>query len=161
MHFPRGITGYWWVGEEPVPQIDVSEFRGLCYAVARELGGTVDDFRIAHVIPNFHSATLSWEYDAKTVDLLCNRQHWIIAFAKPRVETDWFLEFVDCPEITELIRSMWDRPVLSKAKLETPLNDDHLAEMAPTDREIIEDAQRRRWFGRRPTIGDVVFHFSD
>ncbi|MGF1579752.1 MAG: hypothetical protein ACFCD0_10350 [Gemmataceae bacterium] len=161
MEFPQGFMGFWYVGEEPVSRIDVSEFRALCYAVARQLGGTVSGFRFASTLGNFHSATLHWDYDRKTADILCNCHHWIIAFAKPRSDRDWFLEFLDYPEIAVLVRSMWKYRVLTKMELETLITDDHLDAMAPTDRKMIAKGKRAGLLGKPLTIGDVVFHFLD
>lgn len=76
---PRGITGFWSADTEPPPLLDEKAFRRMCYALARESGGTVTQVDTDTAARNFYSAELS-RY-GQSVILLQNIHHPYAAFA--------------------------------------------------------------------------------
>lgn len=159
MIFPRGFTGIFDAESRPVPEVDRGKFKAVCFAAARELDGRVLGFSFADVTPNFHRATVEWGHGSQRVSVLCNRHYWIIDFCEPS-ET-FPLDYLDAPELTEVLRSLSDWQILTKAELEIVVDDSALALMDFADRRVIEMARRKSWFTPARTVGDVLFHCWD
>lgn len=77
--FPRGITGFGSVNTEPPPFLDGKVFRQVCYALARENGGTVVEVNTDTTARNFYFAKLI-RHD-NFIFILQNSHYPYVAFA--------------------------------------------------------------------------------
>jgi hypothetical protein len=161
MGFPDGFTGFYRLGEAPHPSVDVRIFKSTCYAAARLLDGRVVEFSFAHVIPNFHSAIFEWGHEPHRVALLCNQAYYIVAFCKPWLPDCCLNEYVDAAELASALAQVSDWQVLSKAEVETVLDEAAIQSMSDMDRKVVDSARRKGWFGPTRTVGDFLFHYSD
>lgn len=159
MIFPAGFTGFRDASEAPIPSIDIADFKCVCFAVARILGGNVLAFDLANVTPNFHCATIEWGHEPKQASILCNRHYAIAGFCKPR--SDCAIEYIDSVDLASALTQVCDWQVLTKEDLETVVDKAALKSMSPADRQAIETARRKGWFSPARTVGDVLFHFWD
>jgi hypothetical protein len=156
--FPAGFTGF--LGEsDSAPAVDRSLFKTVCHAAARELRGVVVEFVFADVTPNYHRATLQWAHGAKTVSILCNRQFWIVGFRTPADAVTQ--EYVDCPELAEVLQNFSSWQILSRATLNAYLDDVAIQAMAPQDRQAVEKARAKGWITPAWSVGDVLFNGWD
>src|SRR4051794_36291309 len=113
MLFPKGFTGF----GSGLSEINVAEFRTVCFEAARELSGKLFNVEIANVTPNFHLATIRWGYDLQTVSILCNRRYWIVGFCQPLERNSCIIHYVDAPELTEVLKRISEWTLLTKAEL--------------------------------------------
>jgi len=157
MIFPRGFTGF----GPNLPEIDVSQFKAVCFELGRRLNGEITAFKAAEVTPNFHCATIRWDHRRKTASLLCNRQYWLVGFCEAMQPNSCQLQYTDAPQLAEVLRQICEWTLFSKAALESPLDEMILASMHETDRQIIQRTRRARRFSPANTIGDAVFNFWD
>jgi hypothetical protein len=157
MVFPRGFTGF---GSD-LPQIDVSGFKASCFELGRRLDGDIAEFKSAELTPNFHFATIRWDHGRKTASVLCNRQYWMVGFCEAMQPNSCRLQYIDVPQLAEVLRRISDWTLISKAELESPLDAAALASMHETDRQTIDHARRKRWFSPANTVGDAVFNYWD
>jgi hypothetical protein len=161
MDFPDGFTGFRRWEELPHPAIDLSVFKSVCYAAARALGGTVVSFEFAKVTPNFHGALIEWGYEPKRVSVLCNRAHYLVAFCEPKPPHSCGNEYMDEPELAAAFAQVSDWRVITKTELETVVDDEMIRSMSEPDRQTVERARRKGWFGPCETVGDLIFHYFD
>ena len=151
MVFPRGITGFWGVGEQPPSATDVRAFRGHCHEAARRLGGQV----LSMEEPNHRNFTVgTLATRAGRVAVLLNAQYPIVGFADPPMSGEVLLRFRDGSALAEFFREFGVYEVLSASDLErrpTPDDLDGLSEA--------ELAQVAYWRPQR--VGDVVFNYWD
>lgn len=160
MTLPPGFTGFHGPHlQTEAPFVDLSHFKTGCHAAARALDGRVAAFREAQITPSFHQAVLEWDHGNRTVVVLCNRHHWLVALSAPLAGC--VITFIDEPVLQSELQRLTGWRVLSKAELETPLTEMMLATLAPGDRYAIETARRKKWFSPARTVGDVIFHFWD
>jgi hypothetical protein len=161
MIFPPGFTGFFGKKDESVSvcQVDSGRFKAVCFAAARELSGLVQGFVFPDVTPNFLRAKLQWDHGSQRISLLCNRQFWIVGFCKP--SESCALEYVDCPELAEVLRRLSDWQILTKAELDSVVDERAIASMNATDRQVIERARRRGSFRPARTDGDLLYHYWD
>lgn len=159
MEFSDGFTGFFGSAQSPLPSVDPAVFKSMCFAAARALGGHIVDFEFAGVTPNFHCATIEWGYATARVSVLCNRQCYTVGFCRPHDGYD--IEYLDSPELANALGRVCDWQILSKAELETVVDESILSQMSEFDRNVIETARHKRWFGANRTVGDVMFHYWD
>jgi hypothetical protein len=163
MIFPDGFTGFRGPKELPHPAIDLSIFKSVCHAAARILNGKVAGFEFADITPNFHRAGLEWGYEPSRVDVICNRGFYIVAFCRPRRGPSIVNEYVDAPDLAAALARVSDWQILSKAEVESVVDDAAVKSMSEADRWVVESARRKSWFwfGPTRTVGDLLFHWSD
>jgi hypothetical protein len=156
---PPGFAGFWRQSDEMPPAIDLSVFKSICYTAARLLNGKLLQMEFANVTPNFHRALFEWGFDQKRLWLLCNRAYFLIAFRNPCTER--VDEYEDSPELAEVLAKISDWRILSRAELETVVDDSALESMAEQDRRTIDRARRKNLGSPARTVGDVIFHYWD
>ena len=148
---PKGVTGF----DAPEKGVLVQKFTAACHAAMRQAGGRVQHVRSArdHVISSFHEALVIPRYSTDGIRVLCNAHYPIVAFATPAErDGDVRLEFIDCPEIADAMRSEFT--VVSKAEACAGVADELVGHLS--DDEL---HQMQYWKPQR--IGDVVFNYWD
>lgn len=145
MLLPRGITGFFTLGQQPPASIDPSTFKRCCFEVARSTGRKVVSFEPAYSIStkNFHSATLDSEKGSIVV--LCNAHHPIMAFQQGG-------NFIDAPTLASAFQH--DFQILSKTDANQPP-----VPALTNDLDVAEIKQMRYWKPKR--IGDIIFNLWD
>jgi hypothetical protein len=159
MVFPGGFTGFFGRKDAWVPEVDSRRFKAVCFAAARELKGCVQGFVFPNVTPNFLRANLEWDHGSQRISVLCNRHHWIVGFCKPSESCE--LEYVDCSELAEVLGRLSDWQILTKAELDSVVDEKVLASMDAVDRREIERARCKGSLTPARTVGDVLYHYWD
>ncbi|MFD6681777.1 hypothetical protein [Micromonospora parva] len=149
MKLPPGATGF---NPPPGTQADLRAFTAACHHAARAIDATVTDVTPAGVTPNFH-----------TVDI-ANGQHHIavlrhttlpfIAFARPHVDGDVTVTFVDHPDLAAAITILADAQALTVEQLRTPLSQVDLSALDPHEHDQIG-------YWKPTTVGEMLFNFWD
>jgi hypothetical protein len=103
---PRGATGFWDQGSDPLPETDPRAFARICYEVARRIGGRVVKITPPAVTPNFHLATLA--RPEHRLALLGHRHLPLLAVAESSADNSGSATFVNDPAV----REVWSRPRL-------------------------------------------------
>jgi hypothetical protein len=146
----RGITGFRDIDDSPLPLCDLREFRGHCFAVARDLGGRVCSFETPLHRSNFASAVL--EFPSGRIAVLLNAHFPVIAFAEPLNEDK--LRFLDSPELGAQFRGFNIYTVSTVADLTRPLSKEMCQHLAPAERKQVD-------YWRPACVGELMFNFWD
>ena len=153
MELSRGITGFRDIDASLLPLCDLREFRGHCFAVARDLGGRVCSFETSqHRAANFASAVL--EFRSGRVAVLLNAHFPVIAFAEPLKEGETKLRFVDSPELGAQFRGFNIYTVSTVADLARALSEEMCQHLAPAERKQVD-------YWRPAFVGELIFNFWD
>ncbi|MFF0455446.1 hypothetical protein [Nocardia africana] len=149
---PRGVTGFWRLGEPPLGQVDEREFRAAVHEVARTVEAVVAAPLSDSLSCNFFRCTIAYSGAERTV--VCNRYAPLVALAEPMQSCELGLTFVDDPHVARAFASLSRFEVLSPHDLSRPPADFDLSELG-----TIELEQIRHW--NPQTLGEVVFNWWD
>jgi hypothetical protein len=143
----RGITGF-----DADGTVDVSFFKKAVYAAAQSTGASVVKIEAGDsVSPNFHQANVALN-DQRTISILCNRTHPIVAFVECPIAIGDF-KAIDAIELAEIIR---------KFGFEIATADELNRSIEPKDLHLLGENERNQakyWKPRR--ISQLVFNWWD
>jgi hypothetical protein len=148
---PKGVTGF----DAPDDGVPIKRFRAACHAAARQVAGRVQQVRPAdeQVTPSFHEALMTLRDKLETVRVLCNAHYPIVAFTTAAThEGDLRLEFMDCPELAEALRTEFS--IITRQEACADITDEVVALLGDAELQ-----QMRYWRPQR--IGDVIFNYWD
>ena len=151
MALPRGITGFWRVGEQQPPTSDVCAFRAHCYEAAGRVSYQVVSVESAG-LRNFAFATL--HSPGERIAILLNAHFPGLAFAETPIVGEGLPRFLDHPILADSFREVGAYVVFSASELERRPVPEDLAELS-----VAERTQVAYWRPRR--IGDVIFNHWD
>jgi hypothetical protein len=157
MELRRGITGIQGP-EDPTPEpplSDLKAFRSDCYAAAREVGArlrAVQDRNEAVGACNY--AIARFEFPDSTVAALLNAVHPILAFANWPADSEFALEYIDCPKLAEAFQALGGYQVATSEELNQPLVREMCNGLTATEQDHIRYFRPRRF-------GDVIFNYWD
>ncbi|MET9261000.1 hypothetical protein [Amycolatopsis sp. NPDC004079] len=135
--------------------VDVREVRRLCYGFARRTSGTLAEFRVPDVTPNFWQAVV--EYPDRTVSVVAANDAPVLALARPRSldfapSREWGpLEFVDEPELAAVLAETEQFRVLAPADLERSFKAEDWPHLTRSDIAYWKPA----------TVGEALFNYWD
>ncbi|HZT80161.1 MAG TPA: hypothetical protein VFA26_08065 [Gemmataceae bacterium] len=148
---PRGITGFWAVGEQAPPASDTRAFRGHCHEVARRLGGGV----LSVEEPSHRNFTVGTVATAAgSVAVLLNARYPFIGFAEPPRKGEVFLQFRDSSALAEVLREFGVYEVLPASELERRPTPDDLGALSEAELELVA-------YWRPQRVGDLIFNYWD
>lgn len=148
---PKGITGF----DAPDEGVPVARFTAACHAAARQLAGRVHQVKAAYeqMTPNFHEAFMSLGNPPEMIRVLCNAHNPMVTFAMPPAhEGDARLEFIDCPELADLLRAEFS--IITKQDASAGVAEALIEQLGDDELD-----QMRYWKPQR--IGDVIFNYWD
>lgn len=152
MILPRGATGFWDASAEPPPACDVTAFRAAGYAIAREVGGTVESFTPARQTPNFHLLVLD---TGTRTGIACHALlPWLALVQPPLPSSAEPLSFLSCPRLGDRLEQFPPFRLLRHSELVLPLDQADLTALARA-----ELAQIRYW--RPHYVGELLFNWWD
>lgn len=130
---------------------DIRAFRKVCYEAARRTAGTVAEFRVPDVTPNYYLGII--EYRDRTVAVAGGRDDEILAVAEPVGDSDYGgpLTFVDFPELVAVLAEQPGYRVLTAAELGEPFEPEAHPRLNPTDVE----------YWKPETVGEALFNDWD
>ncbi|MFE3171080.1 hypothetical protein ACFXPA_26085 [Amycolatopsis sp. NPDC059090] len=135
--------------------VDVRDVRRLCYGFARQTGGTLAEFRIPDVTPNFWQAVV--QYPDRTISVVAANDAPVLALARPRSldfapSREWGpLEFVDEPELAAVLAETDQFRVLTPADLERSFKAEDWPHLTRSDIAYWKPA----------TVGEALFNYWD
>ncbi|MDN3025432.1 hypothetical protein [Streptomyces sp. S.PB5] len=149
---PRGATGCWDGGDEPLPDTDIGLFRTACWEAARRVRGRVEEVSLPGGVRSFHVAALVGHGDPHVV--VCHAHLPSVAFlGEPPVPGRPLSRFADPPPWSDVFEHAGLRP-LPVEYLATPMSRVDVSELA--DAEL---RQMRYW--RPEVLGDLLFNWWD
>ncbi|MDO0910981.1 hypothetical protein QQM39_08965 [Streptomyces sp. DT2A-34] len=148
----RGATGFWWHGDDPLPQVDVGAFRAACHAVARSIRATVGEVTPAGVTPSFHTVLITAPGIRSTV--LCHEVLSVVACAASPPQVGAPLTYFTAPPAWADAFELGGFRLLDVGELSTPLAAADTSELAEAELE-----QVRYW--RPSTVGELMFNWWD
>ncbi|XKE95590.1 hypothetical protein LG326_04425 [Metaplanococcus flavidus] len=152
MELPYGISGFYNSDEPKPPEVDVSEYKKICYDFAEKLNGEVLEFTDSLYPANFHKAF--FKLPETDVCLVMNKHYPILAFAKT-VEA-LKIQFINFPEGTAAVPDGYT--VLPSELLEAPVPE-NLNELPGEGLNKGEIEQIKYW--KPETVGQIIFNFWD
>jgi hypothetical protein len=157
MELRRGITGIQGRKDpSPAPPLsDLKAFRSHCHSAAREVGArlrTVQDRNEALGACNY--AIARFELPDATVAVLLNAVHPVLAFAEWPAEGQLAFEYVDCPKLAEVFRTLGGYQIAASEELNQPLVREMCADLTMAEQEHVRYFRPRR-------VGDVIFNYWD
>ncbi|WP_134665648.1 MULTISPECIES: hypothetical protein [unclassified Amycolatopsis] len=135
--------------------VEVREVRRLCYDFARSTGGTLTDFRVPTVTPNFWQAVI--EYFDRTISVVAANDAPVVALARPRSfdftpAREWGpLEFVDEPDLIAVLAQIEQFQVLTPADLDRSF--------VAKDWPHLTRSDVAYW--KPSTVGEALFNYWD
>lgn len=152
MEIPSGVSGFYNSAEQKPPEMDVREYKGLCYGLAQDLGGEVLEFVDSLYPANFYKA--DFEMPSGPVSLVMNKHYPILAFATAVDAVK--IEFIDYPFGIEPLPEGYT--VLPAAALDVPVPGslDKLPSNQLNEGEI---EQIKYW--KPESVGQILFNFWD
>lgn len=154
MELPRGITGFRYFNDPPLPQSDLTLFRTHCFTSARSCGGTLCrcDANEVRVGGNFEMQV--FDLSCGQVAALLNAHYPILAFANASHRNDAPFEFVDHPDLAMQFSTFNAYQILSAASLNEPVEEDSCRQLT-----VPEHDQIKYW--RPDRVGDLLFNKWD
>jgi hypothetical protein len=152
MKLPQGITGFRKHDDPPLPTTDFPRFKSDCYTIAMSLNGRIDSFTPPQGVANFGYAVITLQN--RTIAVLLNAHHPIIAFAQPFAEVDHQIQFLDAPDLAENFRAIGAYIVTDCITLASELTSE-----ASSTLSAAELGEVKYW--RPRCIGELVFNYWD
>lgn len=149
---PRGATGFWDHGSDPLPETDPRVFARICHEAARRAGGRVEKITPPGVTPNFHLATLA--RSGHRLALLGLRHLPLVAIAECSPDNSVSVTFVDDLAVREALELATPFRLLTLGELGTPVSLADLSGLAPAGLRQIAS-----W--KPETVGELLFNYWD
>jgi hypothetical protein len=152
---PRGATGFRHHKAAPLPETDPRAVAGFSHALARNIGGTVEQIIPPSLTSTFYSVILACgQHDARRVTVLFHRHLPLLAVAShpPRGLDD--LSIIDDPVVSEAMPDHAGFRLLTSGQLATPVTHADLSQLAAAELKQIAS-----W--KPKTFGEVLFNFWD
>ncbi|MEU2661038.1 hypothetical protein ACLQ20_17995 [Micromonospora sp. DT46] len=149
MKLPPGATGF---NPPPGAQADLRAFTAVCHHAARAIDATVTDVTPAGVTPNFHTVDIADAHDH--IAVLRHTTLPFIAFARPHVNGDVMVTFVDHPDLAAALTTLTDAQALTAEQLQTALSQVDLNALSRHEHDQIN-------YWKPTTVGELLFNFWD
>lgn len=141
----RGVTGFRYLYEAPLPNTDLEKFKQDCYEIERKLGIKITEFYF-ELYTNY--VVCIFEIDSKEICCLLNGVYPFIAFSPTKIN----INFID----NELLYSEFSKSykVFTTELLSIPINKKMLTNLSETELDQVE-------YWEPKTLGDIVFNNWD
>lgn len=149
MKFPYGITGFHFATEPSPPEVNVNQFKQICYGVALRNKGRVIDIQKPRDA-NYYCAEMQL-FD-KTFFILLNCHYPYVAFASTVEYGD--ISFIEPPTLEKEFSSIYY--VLKSKELNAPF-DESLVENSELNEAELDQIS----YWKPETIGEIIFNQWD